>query len=394
MKKTKTVYYVDIVDVKATQSIVSVYHSENSDEAYEVAARWNEGLHNPQCMYYTETDLKAEVYEIEEEVEEEKEMNYQEKIKDLLQWMYGMACDFAGSSTYDIPYEWVKDGYQIDLTNEEIQDSIREIWGIEYLDFFQAIDFDDLHQKVYVMTWKSNSKKKYTINNYEEFCKNALQCPPLEEFEDGSIDEDKWYKEHNIHIITGNHDIELEYHADNVNEIEYALREMYEVEKDIRYATTGNTIGSEYRDATWKDILRFYVLDHCYNTSNPLSYWVHECIYHFSKEDFNQTMKAIDGQTSINDELEVNFFRLDTKDLWKICDRDERKQAFKEILCSNIDIEELIDEDGKHGDKVVIWDYSIKPGGDMVGWHYGVDFDKNSEDNQYYIEKYIEEMIG
>ena len=101
----------------------------------------------------------------------------------------------------------------------------------------------------------SKELKKYTLENYKEFCKEALQVPPIESFKDGSIDEDKWYKQHNIHIVTGNHDIELDYNADNVNEIEYALREMYEVEMDIRGATTGNTVESQYRPAELKDVL-------------------------------------------------------------------------------------------------------------------------------------------
>ena len=322
-------------------------------------------------------------------------MNNQEQVKKTVQALCNMTKHFATSRHYTFAYGWISSFLGVDFGNKEFRD---EVWEMsytlnEFCDLIQTMDFDDDKEEVTVMLWRSNNKKKYTLENYEEFCKNALVCPPIEEFEDGSIDEDKWYKEHNIHIVVGNHDIELWYGADNVNEIEYALKEMYEAEHDGP-PTTGNTIGSEYRNATWKDILRFYVLDQCYNTSNSLAYWVHECIYHFSKEDFNKTMKTIDEQTSINDELEVNFFKLDTKDLWKIFDRDERRQAFKEILCSNIDIEELVDQDGKHADKVVIWDYSIKPGGDMVGWHYGLDFDNNSEDNQYYIDKYIEEMIG
>lgn len=83
--------------------------------------------------------------------------------------------------------------------------------------------------------------KKYTIENCKEFCDNALVVPPMEEFEDGSIDEVAWYKEHAIHITVGNHDIELDYNADNVNEIYTALQEMYEIEVDIRNATTGGT---------------------------------------------------------------------------------------------------------------------------------------------------------
>ena len=336
-------------------------------------------------------DIVEELVEMIQVNEEDKEMTYQEKIKDLLQWMYGTVIDFAGSATYDIPYEWVKDGYQLDLTKKEVQDDIKEMWSSEYLDLFQAMDFDDLHQKVYVMTWKSNNKKKYTLNNYEEFCKNALLPPPIEEFEDGSLDEDKWYKEHNIHIVVGNHDIELWYGADNVNEIEYALREMYEAEHDGP-PTTGNTIGSEYRDATWKDILRFAVLDGWYEDSHCLEAEIDKCIHRFTRDRFNEIMKKIDDQTSMNDELKVNFFKLETEDLWKIFDKEERRQALREILCSKVEISELIDEEGKHDDKTVIMDYSIIPSGDMVGWHYGVDFDKNSDDNQMYIQDYIERM--
>jgi hypothetical protein len=239
------------------------------------------------------------------------------------------------------------------------------------------------------MMWESNNKRKYTIDNYEEFCKNALQALPVEKFEDGSIDEDKWYKDHNIHIISGNHDIELDYNADNTNEIEYALKEIYEVEMDLRYATTGNTIGSEYRDATWKDILRFAVLDGWYEDSHSMEAEVDKCIHRFTRERFEEIMKKIDDQTSYNDELEVNFFKLDSKDLWKIFEKEERRQAFKEILCSKVEISELIDKEGKHDDKVVIMDYSIIPSGDLVGWHYGVSFDKDSEDNQDCIKNYI-----
>lgn len=236
--------------------------------------------------------------------------------------------------------------------------------------------------------------KRYTIDDYEEFCDNALTAPPIEGFEDGSINEDEWYEQHNIHIIAGNHDIELDYNADNVNEIEYALKEMYEVEMDIRGATTGNTMGSEYRDATWKDILRFAVWYGFCEDSHDLGVEIQKCIKHFYRDTFTKIMKEIEAQTSYNDELKVNFFKLETHDLWKIFDEEERRKAFKEILCSDIRIEELYDKEGRCCDKVVITDYSIKPSGEIIGWHYGVDWDKDSEDNQYYIQNYIEEMIG
>lgn len=75
--------------------------------------------------------------------------------------------------------------------------------------------------------------KKYTIENCAEFCKNALAMPPLDEFYDGSIDEREWYKIHKIHIIVGNHDMVIDYNADNVTEINSALEGMYEMEKQF-----------------------------------------------------------------------------------------------------------------------------------------------------------------
>lgn len=305
--KTKTVYYVDIVDAKASQSIVSVYHSESSDEAYEVAAKWNEGLHNPKCIYHTEANLKAEVYEVEEPIEEVKDM------------------------------------------------------------------------------------KKYTLENYKEFCNNALQVPPIEEFENGSIDEEKWYKENKIHIVVGEHDIEIDYLADSVNEVEFALREMYEAIEGDGEATTGNTVGSEYRDATWKDILRLNILREFWN-GHTLKNAIHMTVG-FTHNDYTACMKFINTPKFCNDDFGVNFFRLSSNGMENLFNKEAREKAIKEMLCSNIEIEELIDKDGKHGDKVVITDYSIKPSGDIVGWHYGVDFDKDSANNQYYINKYIKEMM-
>ena len=320
-------------------------------------------------------------------------MTYEQQIGMIVTYLYNETKCFATSSTYHIPYAKIKNAYGMWVGTRNVQDDIREKFGNNHLDRIQALDFDDIKQEVIVMIWESNNKmKRYTIDNYEEFCKNALQMPPIEQFEDGSIDEGEWYKQHNIHIVTGNHDIELEYHADNVNEIEYALREMYEVEKDYKYATTGNTVGSEYPNATWKDILRFAVWYGFCEDSHDLGVEIQKCIQDFYRDTFTFVMKRIEEQTSYNDELEVNFSKLETKDLWKLFDEKERKQAFKEILCSKVEIEELYDKDGKCADKVVITDYSIHPHGHLVGWHYGVDWDKDSEDNQYYIQNYIEEM--
>ena len=319
-------------------------------------------------------------------------MTYQEQIRTTVQGFYNVTKERASSRHYTISYYWVKTNFGLDLSDKKVRDDVWEMsYSNEFCDMIQTVDFDDDQKEVTIMLWESNNKKRYTLDNYEEFCKNALQAPPVEEFEDGSIDEVKWYKDNMIHIAVGNHDIALHYNADNVNEIEWALKEMYEAEYDGP-PTTGNTVGSEYRNATWKDILRFVVLDGWYEDSHCLEAEIDKCIGVFPKDKFREIMQKIENQTSMNDELKVNFFKLETKDLWKIFDKEERRQAFKEILCSDIEISELVDENGKHDDIVVIMDHSIVPSGDLVGWHYGVDFDKTSDDNQMYIQDYIERM--
>lgn len=230
--------------------------------------------------------------------------------------------------------------------------------------------------------------KSFVLKDYEQFCKEALVMPPFED--DEQIE--KWFDEHKIRIIANDCIMQLDYDADAVNEIEFSLREIYEAIFGNGTATTGNTVGSEYRNATWKDILRFAAWYGFCEDSHTLEAEIHKCIHSFTKDTFIKIMKKIDEQTSYNDELEVNFFKLETKDLWKLFYENERRQAFKEILCSKIEIEELCDKNGRCADKVVITDYSIKPSGEIVGWHYGVDWDKDSEDNQYYIQNYIEEM--
>lgn len=319
-------------------------------------------------------------------------MNYQEQIKKAVQEFYNVTKAFATSRHYTLSYWWVESNFGLDLSDQKVRDDVWEMsYSNGFCDLIQTLDFDDNKQEVTIMIWKSNNKKKYTIDNYEEFCKEALQAPPIEDFEEGRIDEAEWYKQHNIHIITGNHDIELVYHADNVNEIEWALKEMYEAEYDGP-PTTGNTVGSEYPNATWKDILRFAVWYGFCEDSHDLGVEIQKCITSFYRDTFTKIMKEIEEQTSYNDELQVNFFKLETKDLWKLFDEEERRQAFKEILCSKIEISEMINEKGEHDDIVVIMDHSIKPTGHLVGWHYGVDWDKDSEDNQDYIQTYIEEM--
>ena len=316
-------------------------------------------------------------------------MTYTEQINAILGFMYNETKRFATSSTYHIPYNTIVNVYNIRIADKKVQSDIREEWcDSKYMDKIQALDFDDAKEEVIVMIWETNAKKKYTLENYEEFCKDAFIMPPFDD--DEQIEE--WFDTHKIHIIANGCDMELEYDADTINEIEFSLREIHEAIHGSGKPTTGNTVGSEYRDATWKDILRFAVLDGFYEDSHSLEAEIDECINRFTPRRFEEIMKKINEQTSMNDELKVNFFKLETEDLWKIFYKEERRKAFKEILCSNVELSEMINEKGEHNNIIVIMDYSILPFGDLVGWHYGVDFDKDSEDNQDYIQTYIKEM--
>lgn len=321
-------------------------------------------------------------------------MNYNEQIRKTVQEFYDVTKAFATSRHYTLSYWWVESNFGLDLSDKKVRDDVWEMsYSNDFADLIQTIDFDDDKKEVLVMIWASNNKKKYTIDNYKEFCNNALTLPPLDEFNDGSIDEQEWYKTHKIHITVEKHDMELDYYADNVTEIYSALKEMYEIEKEVKGVSDRKLEeDDEYPNATWKDILRFAVWYGFCEDSHDLGVEINKCITNFYRDTFTKIMKEIEAQTSYNDELQVNFYKLETQDLWKLFDEEERRKAFKEILCSKIEIEELYDKDGKCADKVVITDYSIHPSGHLVGWHYGVDWDKDSEDNQYYIQTYIEGM--
>jgi hypothetical protein len=275
-----------------------VYHSEDSVEAYKVAEEWNKGLNNPQCIYYTEANLTAEVYEVEEEIEDVKEM------------------------------------------------------------------------------------KKYTIENYEEFSREALDVPPMEEFEDGTINEDKWYEENKIIITKGNHQIELDYCADNVSAIDCALKEMYEVEMDIRSATTANTVGSEYRPAELKDILRV-AIQHTYGwkLSDPGEF-IRDFIA--NTKDINDVMsyyKIIqDDYKDATNRCKCDFKTLDMSTM-RISPKTIR-DAIDNLIGTDIELLYGVTDDNKSSDIVFVMDYTLKLSGELIGWFYG-------EPNDEYIKELI-----
>lgn len=290
--KTKTVYHVDIVDISASQSIMTIFSSENSDEAYDVAAKWNDGFDNPDNVYYTEATLHAEVYEIEMEIKEDKTM------------------------------------------------------------------------------------KMYTLKDYKDFSSEALVCPPMEEFEDGTIDEEKWYEDHKIRITVGEHEIEIGYFADTVNEIDFALREMYEEEYGSGEPTTGNTVGSEYRPAELKDILQV-AIQHDWNEWG----YKHEDLIVFLRE----FVKRFDDITNImgvyddviykdlkyyNDIFKCNFGKLDMFSLRRI-DRPHIQKAIEDLVCTDKELLFGYDNEHRYSDITFIMDHTFKPSGELIAWFYG-----------------------
>ena len=312
-------------------------------------------------------------------------MTYKEQIHAVLGFMYNETKRFATSSTYHIPYDTIVNIYNIQIADKKVQCDIREEWcESKYIDKIQALDFDNAKEEVIVMIWETNAKKKYTLKNYEEFCKEALLVPPVESFEDGSIDEDKWYKQHNIHIVTGNHDIELDYNADNVNEIEYALREMYEVEMDIRGATTGNTITK--RPATMKDLVQYWFLDNSIEYSDKEFPKYVKNIFNVNWIEFYENIVENEKYDEYEDWIDCDFRTFDARTF------TSNRDKLKEIVLSLIGTDYEIRTDGEIA---FVIDHTLKIPGIFINWFYGADdkdedLDKIAKD---YIEMYKKELF-
>lgn len=278
---------------------------------------------------------------------------------------------------------------------DKIIDVLTNKWVLDCLVYNLPVSPSDVRDIVEELVQMKKEKgdeemKKYTLENYEEFCKKALICPPFEDEENWQ----KWIDEHKVQIIANDCVMELDYDADVINEIEFSLREIHGAILGDGTATTGNTVGSEYPNATWKDILKVAVLmifeQNDYNYKGAIK-TIHKF---FDDEHFREALIfAAKEYDALNDHFKVNFLKIDSHELHKLFDEQERYEALKSILCSDIHIEELYDQEGRCADKVMLTDYSVRPTGDFVGWHYGVDWDKNSEDNQYYIQEYIKEML-
>ena len=222
--------------------------------------------------------------------------------------------------------------------------------------------------------------KKYTLENYEKFCKDALIMPPFED--DEQIEE--WFDTHKIHIIANGCDIELEYDADAVNEIEFSLKEIHEAILGDGTPTTGNTITK--RVATMKDLVQYYLLDHSFEYYNRDFPKYVKTLFNVDWLRFYEDIVGNDRYDDYAGWIDCDFRTFDATTLTG--NRDNLKEIVLSLVGTNYEIR--VD-----GEMAFIIDYSLKIPGIFINWFYGADdkdedLDKIAKD---YIEMYKKELF-
>lgn len=229
---------------------------------------------------------------------------------------------------------------------------------------------------------EEDEMNKYTLKDYKEFCREALVIPPLDEFEDGTIDEEEWYEKHNIKITTGNHEINIGYGADEINEIEFSLREIYEAVEGDGEATTGNTFGSEYRPAELKDVVRWFIMWR-YENYGGLSWFDYAKQAVVELVDIQSVIGIYEHAKKVEKDIEFkcNWHNFKVESL-KDATEDGIKKIILDWVGSNIEVSY-----DPHTDKSFIIDYTFKDSGDFIDWCWG---DINDEEQRILIDSYKE----
>ena len=213
---------------------------------------------------------------------------------------------------------------------------------------------------------EENEMKKYELKDYKKFCDEALVCPPLEEFDEGKIDEVKWYNDHKVKIIVGKHEIELPYFADTVNELEFALKEMYEAILGDGEATTGNTFGSQYRPAELKDIVRHFIMCR-YENYGGLNWFDYAKQAVVELSDIKSVIGLYEHACKIEKDIEFKCnwhnFKFETL-------KDATEEGIKKIILDLVGSDIEISYDPST-DKSFIIDYTFKESGDFIDWSWG-----------------------
>ncbi len=227
---------------------------------------------------------------------------------------------------------------------------------------------------------EEDEMKKYELKDYKEFCREALVCPPFEEFEGGSIDENEWWDEHKIQIVANNCVMELDYDADAVNEIEFALREIHEAIEGDGEATTGNTFGSEYRPAELKDVVRWFIMCR-YENWGGLNWFDYAKQAVVELVDVKRVIGVYEHARKMEKDIEFkcNWHSFKVESL-----KDATEEGIKKIILDWVGSDIEISYDPST-DKSFIIDYTFKDSGDFVDWSWG---NVNEEEQRVLLESY------
>ena len=222
--------------------------------------------------------------------------------------------------------------------------------------------------------------KKYTLENYKEFCEDALIMPPFED--DDQLE--KWFDTHKVHIIANGCDMELEYDADTINEIEFSLKEIYEAILGDGTPTTGNTITK--RVATMKDLVQYYLLDSSMEYSDKEFPKYVKNIFDVNWIKFYESIIENERYDEYEDWIDCDFRTFDARTF------TSNRDKLKEIVLSLIGTDYEIRTDGEIA---FVIDHALKIPGIFINWFYGADdkdedLDKIAKD---YIEMYKKELF-
>lgn len=240
------------------------------------------------------------------------------------------------------------------LNNEDTEGwTSHPYWATVYNDYDEVIEpkFEEVKEM-----------KKYTLKNYKEFCDEALICPPFEDEENWQ----KWIDSHKVHIIANDCVMELDYDADVINEIEFSLREIHEAILGSGEATTGNTVGSEYRPAELKDIVRYFIVQR-YENWGGLNWfdYAQQAIVELS--DIQSVIGVYEHICKIAKDVDFkcNWHNFKVESL-----KDATEEGIKKIICDLVGSDIEISYDSST-DKSFVIDYTFKESGDFIGWTWG-----------------------
>lgn len=252
----------------------------------------------------------------------------------------------------------------------------------EIKNFFNTLN-DGMNYYAHIIEIEEEDEmKKYELKDYKEFCREALVYPPLDEFDNGTVDEEEWYKQHYIKITCNNHEINVGYGADEVNEIKFSLREIYEAVLGDGEATTGNTFGSQYRPCELKDVVRWFIMWR-YNNYGGLNWFDYAKQAVEELSDIKSIIGVYKHAKKIEKDIEFNCnwhnFKVESLE-------DATEEGIKKIILDWVgsDIEVSYDP---HTDKSFIIDYTFNVSGDFIDWSWG-ELDKNNDTFNVLLESY------